>query len=814
MKTVCQVRLLQVRREFDRGYSYLAPDAFTVKRGCVCAVPFGKANRPTFAIITSVSQTDASDVSNELKEILYTLDAPYSLSEELVSLCEYFSEHLLCSIGELARAALPSGLTLRTRSFVVLNETPATQPEFSSQAVSDLYLLLSQGAKVEIVDRNKNAAETLIKLHLARRSYLPENASNRKFIRVIKLACDPNNLADNAFTRFPLAKIEVYKKLLHYLSAVPTDGVPEKELCERFGVAKPALNNLEKRGLIAICAQEQYRATYQEKEEAAPLDPLNEEQTAAFNTISRKLKSKNGSATLLYGVTGSGKTRVMLHLIQKARESGKGVIYLVPEIGLTSRTAQELLRHFPDDVTILHSALSEGERHDAWVSLKTGKRCIVLGTRSAVFAPVQNLGLILIDEEQDHSYKADNSPRYHARDIARFRAVQEHAALLLASATPSIESFYKANRGTYTLCTLTQRATQMQLPSVEIVDLREDLRENPHALIGNHLKEAIHQTLTRGEQTLLFMNRRGYQYSPFCASCGHVITCPNCSVSLTLHNNRYPRVCCHYCGYSIPAPTKCPTCESEHLFFRGFGTQKLEEEIKEYFPEARILRMDADTVSQKFAHDDILDKFRKHEADILLGTQMIAKGHDFPDVTLVGVVMADSSLYLGDYRSTEDTFSLLTQVIGRAGRARVGGHAIIQTLNPEHEIFSLCASQSYDTFFEGEIALRKAVLYPPFCYLSAFTLTCDNEDILNQACESFNEQLATELEENPTVKLIVYGPLEPAVLRINNLYRKKFVIKHQNNKQTRAAFMRLLDWFHVEKPSNVSIHYDATPSQI
>lgn len=812
MPNICVIRLLQVRREFDRGYSYLVPSEIVLCRGDICAVPFGKANRPTFGIVTELGEAEETD---SLKPILFKLEHPYSLDESMLELCQYFSSHLLCTIGELARVALPVGLTFQTREFVVIHPSSTASTNLTGPA-ADLYLLLKEGAQIEINSRNREACDFLIRTHRAKKIYLPESAANQKFERVVRLDCDAENPPEGAFVRFALAKVEIYKKLLRYLKALPCRYVPEKELCDRFSVSKQTLATLAARGLIQIEARPVYRAAYPERENLTPpaLPRLNQQQTEALDSIESQLKADKGGACLLYGVTGSGKTRVMLHAIAAALAQGKGVIFLVPEIGLTSRAAAELLEAFPSQVSVLHSALSAGERHDAWVALKKGEKKIVLGTRSAVFAPVQNLGLILMDEEQDQSYNADNAPRYHARDIARYRAAHENALLLLASATPDVESFFKAQSGIYSFCRLSERASGAKLPNVQIVDLREDIRQNPDTLIGRHLREAISATLERGEQCLLFMNRRGYQYAPFCPSCGHVITCPNCSVSLTLHNHHGRYACCHYCGYSEAPPAKCPSCGAEHIFFKGYGTQKLEEEIKTLFPKARVLRMDADTVSQKYSHDEIVKRFRAHNADILLGTQMIAKGHDFPDVTLVGVVMADTSLYLGDYRSTEETFSLLTQVIGRAGRAEKEGRAIIQTLNPDHEVFSLAASQDYDNFFQGEIKLRKAVLYPPFCHLSVFTLSSTSEETLCRAAEAFNQRFADVLEEQEEVKLIVYGPIDPTLLRVNLQYRKKFVIKHQNDKRTRRLFEGLMRWFVETQPHNVSLYYDSTPSQI
>ncbi len=813
MVHIAKIRLLQARRQYDRLYSYLIPEEATVNIGCVAAVPFGNANRPSFGVVVELEEVET--IEEELKELFYVLEEPYRLDEAIVNLCLYFSEHLLCTAGELFKAALPVGLTFHVREFLVLNEgAPKLPNDNDTDGIQNLFLLLQNGAHVERTGKNAIAADYLLRHKIARKAYLPEAYSNKKFVRMVTLNCDPEKLDKSAFKGLTLQKIPEYTAFLKYLKSLPVDAVAEKELIDRFSFSPSVFKSLEKRGLIKIEARPVYRGAYAEESAISLPKNLNEEQFSAVERLTALIDENRGCAALLHGVTGSGKTRVMLHLVRHTLAQGKGILFLVPEIGLTSNIAKQLLTHFPGQVTVLHSGLSAGERHDAWAALKNGTKTIVLGTRSAIFAPVKNLGLILMDEEQDQSYNADNAPRYHARDLARYRAAHEAALLLLASATPDIETYLKAKNGTYHLCKLTHRATGHALPSVTIVDLKEDLKKHPDRLIGNELQKAIERVLSRGEQCLLFMNRRGYQYAPFCPSCGHVITCPNCSVALTLHSNRTRYACCHYCGYTTNPPSVCPSCGAEHLFFRGYGTQRLEEETRELFPQARILRMDADTMRQKFSHDDLIQDFTEHKADILLGTQMIAKGHDFPDVTLVGVVMADTSLYLGDFRAGEETFTLLTQVIGRAGRAKGGGTAIIQTLNPDHEIFSLAATQDYENFYAGEIALRKAVLYPPFCHLSVFTLTGADEKVLNQAALAFNHQISVALGVYPGVHIIVYGPIEPAILRINNQYRRKFVIKHQNDRDTRALFSRLFNWFRTTQNPSLSLYYDLTPTQI
>lgn len=799
------VRLMQTRREFDRTYSYRSEVALCP--GAVVAVPFGRANRPAFAVV--INCENAADKA--LKEVLFSLAEPYRLPADVLALCLYLSDRLLCPFGEVARVALPAGLTLKIREFLVFDDAPQKKARTGLSAEQQaLFDRLAEEKRIEITRDQEALCASLVGKG-AHKEYLPLFAANQKTQKIAFLLPFDEK---KAFYALPQRSAALYRSVIDYLADAPEKSAPLPFLCERFSLSPSMLLTMQKRGILAIHQDAVYRGAYADGAEAPEPIVLNAQQARAESALASLMGEKKGAAALLFGVTGSGKTHVMLSLAKKARRENKGVLFLVPEIALTARLAKELCAHFPNDVTVLHSGLSEGERHDAWTSLADGSRGIALGTRSAAFAPVQNLGLILMDEEQDQSYCADNAPRYHAREVARFRAAKSEALLVLSSATPDVETYYKAQTGVYTLCELSERALGAPLPRVEITDIKPDLAAHPDALIGSVLQAALAETLLRSEQAILLMNRRGYQYAPFCAACGHALTCPQCSVALTMHNGAHARARCHYCGYTIPAPDTCPQCSAKHLFYKGFGTQRLEEELARLFPTARLLRMDADTVGAKLAHDKILSAFAHGEADILFGTQMVAKGHDFENVTLVGVVMADASLYLGDYRAFEETFALLTQVIGRAGRAQKDGRAVIQTLNPTHEIFAAAAAQDYRSFYEGEIALRRAVLYPPFCCLSSFTLTGNEEKALHRFADSFNELFEKELLENPSVKLIVYGPFEPAVYKIKNTYRLKFFVKHQNDKNTRALFGRLLDFAAKAQNKGFGVYYDATPAQL
>lgn len=621
--------------------------------------------------------------------------------------------------------------------------------------------------------------------------------------------------AESALSSFRGKNKEKYQKLLDYLSL---SGTVQEKLCrELFELDGGAVGFLVKKGFVTLSFEEEARdpfADLAEDERSGTPFVLSPGQEEAFSVLKEQFNREGPKAALLHGVTGSGKTQVMLALCDHALKKGKTVLFLVPEIALTGQSAKLLHARYKDKVALIHSALSEGERRDTFISVSRGEKPVVLGTRSAVFAPLSNLGLIVIDEEQDQSYKSDTQLKFHARDVARFRCAKNGAMLLLASATPDIESYYKAVTGKYTLVKMKERFGVSSLPKVSIVDLRPDLRRDPSLLIGEKLKEEIGLNLKRGEQTILLMNRRGYRRFVTCTDCGHVIRCPHCSVSMTLHNAGQKKLSCHYCGYAIPLPKTCPECSSERLSAHGFGIQQLEEEIASRFPTARILRLDSDTLTGKSTHETILSEFREKKADILIGTQMVAKGHNFPNVTLVGIVMADSALYFSDYRAPEHTFSLLTQVIGRAGRAEKEGRALIQTLNPHHNVFSLAAEQNYEAFYEGEIALRRAFQFPPFCQLAQFTLAHSEEKEVLKAVKELSDSFESELKgEFSDVKIIIYGPFEATVYRMKNVYRKRFIIKYKNNPRTRALLERIMTKG-IDPKSGVKLTLDVGPGLI
>ncbi len=803
------VRLLSALTFFDRPYSYLSEEK--LECGAIAALPFGNSDRHQYSVV--ISCKEAGETAG-LKKILFTLPEPYRLTPLQVDSARFISERFFSSFGDAARLMLPSGLDVDTAEYVKPTEL-FLESAFSKNA--EIYSVLTskfeKNGRAYIGDGiDKKSLLPFIKkslLSLHSEAVCHINEKSERYARVILTDPEKVDLALKG-----TKQKEKYKTALNHISS--QGEMSAREIMDIYSMDSSALALLERRGLIEIFSKKVHRSLYDigEIKKANDTIELSDEQKSAFDTLSRMLSSPTGSAALLYGVTGSGKTSVILSLIDEAVSEGRGVIMLVPEIALTSQSAASLLSRYGDRVAIIHSGMSKGERHDSWQAIKEGRQTIVLGTRSALFAPIKNLGLLVIDEEQDDSYKSDITPKYHARDVARFMCAKSGALLLLSSATPDVESYYHAKTGRYTLVQLKRRYGEAILPDVIISDVSDDKVNSPDTLVGRELRERISETLSRGEQVILFVNRRGLKKLLICRSCQSTVTCPNCSVPMTLHEvSGNHRLVCHYCGYSTSPPTVCPNCQSGHMYYRGYGTQKLEEELKLSFPNAKIVRMDADSTREKLSHERLIEDFSSHKADILIGTQMVAKGHNFPDVTLVGAIMADLSLFSSDYRANEHTFSLMTQVVGRAGRGKKKGSAVIQTLNPYNEIIELCTTQDYDAFFEGEIAFRRAFLFPPFCTMGTFVISSDDESALTEGSGRLNGTFTRLLGgEFSDVKLMAYGPFEAVPYKLKNIYRHKLVVKFKNDKRTRELFLRVLNEF--GQKDRVKCSFDSSPTFI
>ena len=567
--------------------------------------------------------------------------------------------------------------------------------------------------------------------------------------------------------------------------------LPEKEVCYLTGMSTALIRRLVTLGILTAESVQVSRMPKLLKTETPEPISLNEQQQAAFLRLQQLQQSGKPEAALLYGVTGSGKTQVYIRLIQHTLDQGKNAILLVPEIALTPQMLKKFRLYFRDQVAVMHSGLTATQRYDEYCRIQSGKARVVIGTRTAVFSPLDNHGSKIIDEEQEPTYKTESDPRYHSREVAKYRAAQDNCLLLMGSATPSVESYHAAKAGKYHLLTLPQRYQNTPLPATILADMRGQLREGDPSRISRQLLEELQQNLSRGEQSILFINRRGSARMATCIDCGHIPTCENCSVALTYHS-RNGRLMCHHCGYSQPMPETCPECGGAHLKLIGSGTQSIEDELQELLPEAQILRMDADTTEGRVSHEKLLDSFAKGKADILLGTQMVAKGLDFDNVTLVGVLEADLSLYCGDYHATERTFSLLAQVVGRAGRRTRPGRAVIQTYTPEHPVIQAAAAQDYDAFYEQEILTRQALKAPPFADQFVFRFGGTDEHTVQQAAQVFAKALATQLAQTPDVEPTVLGPVPAPIAKLNKRYFYTVSFRGRATNNSRALVSRML----------------------
>lgn len=598
------------------------------------------------------------------------------------------------------------------------------------------------------------------------------------------------------------------KSVVDLLFDVNTASV--SEICEFCSVGVSVIKNLEKYGIISIYDKEVLRNPYKDVQITENKDiELSPQQMKAYTTYSNMLNGEGGTG-LLFGVTGSGKTQVYLKLIDKALENQKDVIVLVPEISLTPQALSIFHKRYGDKVAVFHSGLSFGERNDEYKRADRGKAKIVIGTRSAVFAPLHNLGLIIMDEEQESTYKSERTPKYNTKDVANFRCKYNKALFLMTSATPSLETYSNALNNKYVLCELTQRFGDAKLPQVITVDMKQEMKNGNKSPISAKLKELIEDTLDNNKQVILLINRRGYNTFIACNDCGHVITCPNCSISLTYHSTSN-RLVCHYCGYTKKLDNVCPECKGDNIRYSGFGTQKIEDELAYLFPDARILRMDADTTSTKFSHEKMFNAFANHEYDIMIGTQMVAKGLDFDDVTLVGVVNADNSLYDESYNSAERCFDLITQVVGRSGRRDGNGKAVIQTINPYNQTLEYASNQDYKSFYENEIELRKLLTYPPYCDIISVSFIGENENKVALCSKKFFELLIEENEKYKH-KIIVLGPSVAKIAKLNNTYRYRLSVKCKNSKNIRNMFNDIQkNISKIKEYKDVSVSLDINP---
>jgi primosomal protein N' (replication factor Y) (superfamily II helicase) len=787
-------------KQTDRTFDYLIPDEWkeTIQPGMRVIVPFGPRKIQGF-----VTEIKTESAFKKLREISEPMDLEPVLNQELLELGKWLTESTLCFKIFAFQVMLPAALKAKYEKKVMLG---------NGVQVEDLPLQLQEPFLKEGTllwdDAVKGGLVPLLQLEAAK--------GNLEVIYVVKERLKKKQLK---FVRplLPKAELEVeidrlseragkQKEVLQYF-VQRYDAVELRQLLADLKISAATVKALVEKKILTEQDMEVYRDPYEHRtfKRTEPL-PLTNDQQSAIGPILNSIENRLHQVFLLYGVTGSGKTEIYLQSIQDVIQKGQEAIVLVPEIALTPQMVNRFKGRFGDLVAVLHSGLSAGEKYDEWRKIQRKEVKVVVGARSAIFAPFENLGIIIIDEEHETSYKQEEMPRYHARDVAIERAKTYHCPVVLGSATPSLESFARAQKGVYQLLELPSRMNQKALPAVEIIDMREELREGNRSMFSRKLLEMLKDRIERKEQSVLFLNKRGHSSFVMCRDCGYVMNCPNCDISLTYHRVS-EQMKCHYCGYESSVPKHCPECSSEYIRYFGTGTQKVEDELGKILPEARVIRMDVDTTGRKGSHERLLKEFHEGKADILLGTQMIAKGLDFPNITLVGVLSADTMLHLPDFRSSEKTFQLLTQVSGRAGRHELPGEVIIQTYTPEHYSVELAGTQDYDRFYNREMMVRKTHHYPPFYYLALITVS--HEQLMTVVSET--EKITSYVRSRISNQAVVLGPAASPIPRINNRYRYHCLIKYKREPELFKTLRTILDQYQTNTKSGLLVSIDVNP---
>ena len=785
----------------DKPYSYRIPENLMVQPGQRVQLPFGRANKRTEGIVLAVEPGEESG----LKPIDCCLDEQPLLTEKQLRLAAFLRERYFCTFYDAIRTMLPAGLWFRTKNTFSLTEDRSWKEKtIRKEYASDILVLLENlgGQAEEAALRNLISEEEVLHdvlSYLLRKKWITaqtdfQRKTNDKTERIAVLATSAEEAMEFASGRPKSAAMQ--KQVLELMCSLGSVAV--KELCYFTGASTATVNRLEKLGYLKLTEQPVLRCREIRPVRLTGPLTLNSQQQGCFEELRSQMATEDPGVALLYGVTGSGKTSVYIKLIASCLESGKSAMLLVPEIALTPQLLGLLAAYFGDKVAVLHSSLSSGERYDQWKRVRSGEASVVVGTRSAVFAPCTP-GLIILDEEQEQSYKSENSPRYSAKEVAIWRGAKENALVLLGSATPSVESMYRAKTGVYRLYTLTERYNGKPLPEVEIVDMREEMKYGNDLSLSVPLRHAMMDTRAADKQTILLLNRRGNSRALVCVDCRETPECPRCNLRLTYHsaNNR---LMCHYCGHSQPVPERCPACGGPMKSI-GTGTQKVQSELEFLFPDWKSLRMDTDTVNAVNTHERILDQFQNEKIPVLIGTQMVAKGLNLPDVTLVGVLDADLSLYTGGYRAGETTFNMLTQVVGRAGRGETAGRAVVQTLVPEHQVIRLAAKQDYDGFYDLEVNLRRVQNAPPFGDIAVITVTGQEETAVLRGAAKFRDSLNVCLRQPSYSRetCTVLGPAPCAVPKINYNFRYQLTLRCRMTKNLRLLLAHLLREFSKDK---------------
>ena len=803
-KPIAKIAVEKAAYSFDREFDYLIPPhlASDCAVGKRVLVPFGRGDRRRQGIVTSVT---AGEPNEGLKEIVCVLDSEPVMSESLLSVARFMKEHCFCTLYEAVKAMLPAGINYRvTTVYGVRQSELSVELDGEQQRLYD-YLRRRRGSvRLEKLLDDMGLSDSRLPDELVRMGvlYKSDEAFRRVSDAVVKMA--------SLVPGVDLSAVKLTPKQREVAELLEMTGeVSVKEIRYFTGVSASVIDALFQKRILYFFDEEVFRTGDLKAEEQAGELVLSEEQQRACDNLLAEYRDDKAHVSLLYGVTGSGKTSVFLKLIERVLGDGRGIIVMVPEISLTPQFVAQFSRRFGDRIAVFHSALSLGERLDEYKRVRKGLAQIVIGTRSAVFAPFEDVGLVIMDEEQEYSYKSESAPRYHAREIAMYRCAQHRALLVLSSATPSIETYYYAKNGRYSLNVLGKRFGAAVLPEVVTADMNREIQEGNATGFSEVLLQNIAYNLEHGRQSILLLNRRGHNTFVTCMQCGEPVTCPNCSISLTYHS-RNNRLMCHYCGYSVPYRSECPSCHGRSLRLGGAGTQKAEEDVARIFPDARILRMDTDAATSKSGYERMISAFARGDYDILVGTQMVAKGLDFPNVTLVGVLNADQTLYADDYRSYERSFSLLTQVVGRSGRGSSKGMAVIQTFTPDNLIIAMAARQDYDAFYNAEIAMRQAMLYPPFADICPVGFAGEDQALTMRAANAFLA-LFRELAQRDYAELPIriLGPSPASVVKVSNKYRYKLIIKCRSTRAFRRLLSSVLIGFGNDRAyAKVSVYAD------
>ena len=790
-------------KSVDFTFDYIIPIRLQsmIQIGMRVIVPFGPRTIQGY-VMKITDQPDSNIDIKKLKEIKEIQDIKPELTEELIQFTEWYNNYFVTKRISMLEVMLPSAIKAKYTKVFSIEDTNALPETLAGKFDSSGHYAFKAAQQNDDLTQ----IAPLLKQGIVSEVTLLSQNVNKKKQRAICVVEGFNY--DSVLNSLEKSKkqYELYAFLLDEQHRI----VLLKEI-EAMGYSKSSVDTLIRKGFVekydAVVERDPFETRVFEQDVK---QHLTSDQQRAFEAISEKIHAHEQCTYLLHGVTGSGKTEVYLQTIEEVLNLNRQAMMLVPEIALTPQMVLRFKRRFGDEVAVLHSGLSKGERYDEWQKIRDGKARVSVGARSSVFAPFKNLGMIIIDEEHESSSKQEDYPRYHARDIAQWRSEYHQCPLILGSATPSLESFARAEKGVYELLSLPNRVNQQALPEVEIVDMREELNSGNRSMFSNQLRDAIQQRLDNQEQIVLFLNRRGYASFMLCRDCGHVPQCPNCDISLTYHKST-DQLKCHYCGHQEVPPNQCPNCESEHIRQMGTGTQRVEELLQEAFQEARIIRMDVDTTSRKGAHEKLLNDFGSGKGDILLGTQMIAKGLDFPNITLVGVLNADTMLNLPDFRASERTYQLLTQVAGRAGRHEKEGQVLIQTYNPDHYAIKDVQENDYTAFFQKEMNYRKIGKYPPYFFLINFTIAHKEMKKVMEASKHIHKILLQHL----TDKALVLGPSPAALSRINNEYRFQILVKYKREPALHEALKYLDDYYHDQYlKEKLSLKIDIAPQMM